>query len=95
MASLKEGDRVRIIARPATEDDIKSGLYYSHYAGLTGSIQKVYDKKEAAVEVEHDSLTKDIRKRQVAGRPVRRGTQQADRARERLQLTLRRPGLRF
>ena len=63
MAALKEGDRVRILSRPPTEEDAKSGTYFAHYAGLTGSIQKVYNKLEVAVEVEHDSLTRDIRKR--------------------------------
>jgi hypothetical protein len=63
MAALKEGDRVRIAARTPTEEDSKSGLYYSHYSGLTGIIQKVYSKAEVAVEVEHESLAKEIRKR--------------------------------
>ena len=63
MAAFKEGDRVRIASRTATEDDAKAGTYYAHYAGLTGTVQKVYNKGEVAVEVEHDSLTKDLRKR--------------------------------
>ena len=63
MATLNEGDRVRIASRAATDEDVKSGLYYAHYAGLTGSIQKVYSKQEVAVEVDHESLAKDIRKR--------------------------------
>jgi len=63
MAVLKEGDRVRIASRTPTEDDAKAGTYYGHYAGLTGTIQKVYGKGEVSVEVEHDSLSKDLRKR--------------------------------
>src|SRR5438046_1082101 len=63
MPIFKEGDRVRIITREQTEGDEKSGLYYSHYAGLTGQIQKVYDKAEVSVEVDHESLTKELRKR--------------------------------
>ena len=63
MAAFKEGDRVRIASRTPTEDDAKAGTYYAHYAGLTGTVQKVYNKGEVAVEVEHDSLSKDLRKR--------------------------------
>src|SRR5579872_2458140 len=63
MATIKEGDRVRILAREQTEDDIKSALYFGHYAGLTGNVQKVYSKQEVAIEVEPESLTRDMRKR--------------------------------
>src|SRR2546425_5043053 len=63
MPSYDEGDRVRIAARSATEDDSKSGLYYGHYGGLTGTVQKVYGKHEVAVAIDHESLPKEIRKR--------------------------------
>ncbi len=63
MAKVKEGDRVRIVARDSTDEDIKSGIYYSHYAGMTGTVQKVYSAAEVAVDVEHDSLSREIRKR--------------------------------
>jgi len=63
MATFKEGDRVRIAAREQTEDDIKSAMYFGHYAGLTGTVQKIYSKQEVAVEVESESLTREIRKR--------------------------------
>ncbi len=63
MAELKEGDRVRIATREQSEDDVKSQMYFPHYAGMTGSVQKVYSKAEVAVEVEPESLTKEIRKR--------------------------------
>jgi len=63
MAAFKEGDRVRIVSRAATEEDAKAGTYYAHYAGLTGAVQKVYNKGEVAVEVDHESLSKDLRKR--------------------------------
>ncbi len=63
MSTVKEGDRVRIVAREATDEDFKSGMYYGHYAGMTGTVQKVYGKDEVAIEVEHDSLAKEIRKR--------------------------------
>jgi ribosomal protein L21E len=63
MAELKAGDRVRVVTREPSDEDTKSGLYYRHFGGLTGTIQKVYSKTEVAVDVEHDSLTKEIRKR--------------------------------
>jgi ribosomal protein L21E len=63
MAVFKEGDRVRIVARDQTEEDIKSQMYYTHYSNLTGTVLKVYNKAEVSIEVEGESLTKDIRKR--------------------------------
>ena len=63
MAALATGQRVRIKAREITEDDMKSQMYYSHYAGLTGLVQKYYSDAEVAIEVEHECLTKEIRKR--------------------------------
>ncbi len=63
MANVNEGDRVRIASREQTEDDEKSGMYYNHYAGLTGVVQKVYSKQEVSVDVELESLTREIRKR--------------------------------
>jgi hypothetical protein len=63
MAKVKEGDRVRIASREQTEEDIKSASYFPHYAGLTGTILKVYGPNEVSVEVETDSLTREMRKR--------------------------------
>ena len=63
MAVFKEGDRVRIVARDQTEEDIKSQMYYTHYSNLTGTVLKVYNKNEVSIEIEGESLTKDIRKR--------------------------------
>jgi hypothetical protein len=61
---LRAGDRVRIVDRPATPQDQKSGLYFGHYRGMVGTIQKVYGA-EAAVEVELDALPEDIWKRHM------------------------------
>ena len=63
MSTLKEGDRVRIATREQTEEDEKSGMYYTYYGGLTGVVQKVYSKQEVSVDVETEALTKEIRKR--------------------------------
>ena len=45
-AKWKEGDRVQIRDREATPDDAKSGLFYGHFRGLTGAIQKIYPTEE-------------------------------------------------
>ncbi len=63
MAGVKAGDRVRIVQREQTADDVKSSLYFPHYAGLTGSVQKAYVGDEVAVQIELESLTREIRKR--------------------------------
>jgi len=63
MPELKDGDRVRVKTREQTEEDVKSQMYFTHYGGMTGSIQKVYSNTEVAIDVELENLTKDIRKR--------------------------------
>jgi ribosomal protein L21E len=61
--TFKEGDRVQIVDREATADDIKSGLFYNHFRGLTGMVQKVYDSQEAAIEIEMESLEDPLSER--------------------------------
>src|SRR6266511_3958438 len=63
MAKVKEGDRVRVITRDETEEDAKTSVYFSYYGGLTGTVSKVYSPTEISVEVEPESLTKEIRRR--------------------------------
>lgn len=60
---IKEGDRVRITAREPTPEDEKSATYFAHFGNLTGTVQKVYNKQEVAVEVDLESLPTDVRKR--------------------------------
>jgi hypothetical protein len=62
MAKLAEGDAVVIVARDHTASDGKSGLYYTHYGNLTGTILKVYGE-EASVLVDRDVLPGEIEKR--------------------------------
>ena len=64
---FRTGDRVRISDRYATPQDQKTGLFYPHYRGLVGSIQKVY-AGDAAVEIELDALPEDIWKRHMQTR---------------------------
>lgn len=59
---FKEGDTVSVVARTQTAADVKSGLYYPHFANLTGTILKVYGE-EASVLVDRDTLPEGIRKR--------------------------------
>jgi hypothetical protein len=57
MATWKEGDRAKIIARTPTEEDRKKGRYFEHMAGLTGTIANIYAKDEIAVRIDIDSLS--------------------------------------
>ena len=71
MLRLKDGDRVRINARPATNADLKSGLYYNFYGDLSGSVFRVYGSGEAAqiaVDVDLDCLPEEVAKRHLAVR---------------------------
>ncbi|CCW35681.1 hypothetical protein [Chthonomonas calidirosea] len=63
--TLREGDRVRIVDREVTPEDVKSGLFYNHFRGLVGTIQKIYDEKEAAVVIEVESMPENIAKRHI------------------------------
>ena len=54
--ALKEGERVEIVDREANADDVKSGMFYNFFRGLTGTVQKVYATDEIAVEIEQESL---------------------------------------
>src|SRR5438034_759301 len=64
-AKFKEGDRVQIVDREATADDGKSGLFYNHFRGLTGTIQKIYPTQEAALDIETESLTEAVANRHL------------------------------
>ncbi len=68
MASIKSGDRVRVSSRPATPQDVKSGLFYNHYRGLPGVVRKVYAGEEVAVELDLDELPEEMWKRHMQTR---------------------------
>jgi hypothetical protein len=57
MPSWKEGQRARVVTRPVTEEDRESNRYYSHMAGLVGTIQSVYSKDEVSLQIDLDTLT--------------------------------------
>lgn len=58
--AFTKGNKVQIIEREVTEEDKKSGRYYSHMANLRGTVQNVYSEDEVAVKVDLDSLDKII-----------------------------------
>lgn len=57
---FKTGDRIRIIDREATPQDVKASVFFNHYRGLTGTIQKVYAGCEAAIEVDLETLPEEV-----------------------------------
>ena len=61
----KEGDRIQIADREATAEDVKSGLFYNYFRGLTGTIQKLYATEEVAIEVDNDSLEEAVLQRHL------------------------------
>ena len=66
MATPKAGDRVRVLAREMTGEDVKTGLYYSYFAGLAGTVDRVYDDGSVCVDVDLESLGEEIRARHAA-----------------------------
>ena len=62
MSTFTTGTLVTIASREQSAADIKSGLYYSLYAGLSGTILKVY-ADEASVLVSRETLPTELRKR--------------------------------
>lgn len=61
-AKFKEGDKVRVIKRPASPEDSAVTNYYEHMAGLTGVVENYYSDQEVAVKVDLDALP-DIAKK--------------------------------
>ena len=66
MASFKVGDAVQIQTRDVTADDEKSGLYYSYFGGLTGTVDAVYDDGSVCINVDLEALSQDARERHLA-----------------------------
>ena len=57
MPNWKEGDRVRVVSRPVTEDDRKKNRYFDHMKNLTGTIQTIYNAEEIAIRVDPEAMT--------------------------------------
>lgn len=64
---LAEGDAVLMTDREATAADAKSGLFYPHYRGLSGTLGKLYADGTATLHVEEGSLPPDVRERHLTG----------------------------
>jgi hypothetical protein len=62
-AAISEGDRVQIVDRDATADDVKTQLFYNHFRGLTGAVQTIYATGEACIEIETEALPEAIAQR--------------------------------
>ena len=62
---FKEGDYVKIVAREVTAADAKSGLYYQHFSGLTGTVDRIYGD-EICISVDPASLPEGILRRHTA-----------------------------
>ncbi len=63
--ALKEGERVQVVNREATEEDVKSGLFYNYFRGLEGTIQKIFNTQEVSVEVDLEALDPAVMKRHI------------------------------
>jgi len=59
---IKEGDYVRIVEREVAPADAKTGLFYPYFAGLAGTVDRVYNK-EVCVSVDLETLPEDVLKR--------------------------------
>jgi hypothetical protein len=57
MPNWKEGDRVRVVNRPVTEEDRKKSRYFEHMASLSGTIQTIYNSEEIAIRVDPEAMT--------------------------------------
>ena len=66
-ATLIESDAVRLAEREANATDLKSGLFYPYYSGLTGKIAKIYPDGTAAVTIDAESMPSEIRTRHTKG----------------------------
>lgn len=53
-----EGDRVQVVTRAVTADDRKANRYYTHMAGLIGSVENAYEGDEYAIRVEPETLSR-------------------------------------
>lgn len=57
MPNWKEGDRVRVVNRPVTEEDRKKNRYFEHMANMSGSIQTIYNSEEVAVRIDPSAMS--------------------------------------
>ncbi len=65
--ALASGTPVLIADREPGTADVKSGLYYPYYRGLTGTVTKDYGDGTVSLTVDSASLPEEIRKRHQTG----------------------------
>lgn len=65
MVKVTEGMKVRIKAREASSEEIKTGRYLPHLGGLTGKVLCLYSDSEIAVQIDLASLPASIRERHL------------------------------
>lgn len=69
MPTWKPGDRVKVLTKEPSMEDKLGNKYFTHMAGLTGTVQAVYSKDEVAVKVDKTSfgpLLADVHKNAVS-----------------------------
>jgi hypothetical protein len=96
--TLLAGDTVRVADREAGSSDMKSGLFYNHYRGLSGTLSKIYEDGTAAVTVDLGSLSEKMRVRHEEGSEAQRKkwlNGLSDEARNRLSAAEKRFSLRY
>ncbi|MHB0912549.1 MAG: hypothetical protein ACYC2Y_03770 [Armatimonadota bacterium] len=59
---FKLGDYVKIVEREQTAADVKSGMFYPHFCGLAGTVDRIYDG-EVCVDVDLETLPSAMLKR--------------------------------
>ena len=63
--TFQEGDRVQLVDREANAEDVKTSLFFNHYRGLVGTVQKIYTTQEAVVDIELTSLPEAVVTRHI------------------------------
>ena len=58
--AVEEGNYVEVVDRTATPADAKAGLFYNHFRGLAGIVDRVYADGAVCVVVDHATLTRDM-----------------------------------
>ncbi|MEQ1933509.1 MAG: hypothetical protein ABL962_06475 [Fimbriimonadaceae bacterium] len=58
MSKWREGQKVRIVTRPVTEEDKRQNRFFDHMSGLSGTIQNIFAEDQIAIKVDLESLSK-------------------------------------
>ncbi|HET6383293.1 MAG TPA: hypothetical protein VFJ58_07880 [Armatimonadota bacterium] len=58
--SIAVGDYVQVVEREPNPADQKSGLFYNHFRGLCGAVDRVYDDGAIGIVVDHSTLSRDM-----------------------------------